>query len=904
MCLLVGGIDMEEQRRRPEDFLETIGTKERKENKGQLRIFFGYAAGVGKTYTMLKAARKAKKDGVDVVCGYIEPHSRPDTMKLLEGLEQIPVKDIEYSGILLHEMDLDAILERKPQLVVVDEYAHTNAYGSRHEKRYQDVQEILNAGIDVYTTINVQHIESLCDIVMSITGVTVRERIPDKVFDSADEVQLVDVEPRELMERLSQGKIYKAAQAQRALGNFFSEENLTALREIALRRTADRVNIITEKAKKLSGNEYYTEEKILVGISPSPSNPKIIRAAARMANAFGGVFVGIFVETPGFENMNQEDRKRLQNHIHLATQLGANIETVCGDDIASTIAEYAKISGISKIVVGKSSARRNYFLKQSFAEKLSFLASNIDIYIIPDSTVPNIKQKFKRRYTDGYAKRDLGISIVILCLVTGIGLFFHSRGIKEANIITLYILGAMISGIITSNRVTSILISALNVIVFNFFLTEPRYSLQTYDAGYSLTFLVMFLSAFISSNLAAKMKLQTESLAKTAYRTRVLLDTNQLLQKEKELDGIGRITCNQLLKLLNRDIVFYQGIQGVLQEPAIYFTEDSDKCKDCLSDSEKAVAAWVFKNNKHAGATTGTLESSRCYYLAIRNTSQVYGVIGIRMDEGDTLEAFERNLLFAILAETAEVMEKEILRRNQEEAKEQANSEKLRANLLRSISHDLRTPLTSISGNAGMMLENSFDEAATKKICMDIYDDSMWLINLVENLLSVTRIEEGTMQIKKHAEMLEDIIKEALKHVNRKSSEYTIRVLMENEMQLVNVDPRLIVQVFINIIDNAIKYTPVGSKIFIRTRKIGKMVRVSIVDNGGGISDENKRHIFDMFYTANGQIVDSRRNLGLGLALCKSIVTAHGGEISVGDNKPQGSIFNFTLEAWEAEIHE
>lgn len=895
---------MEEQRRSPERFLETIETQESKENKGQVKIFFGYAAGVGKTYTMLKAARKLKTAGVDVVCGYIEPHSRPDTMKLLEGLEQISVKDIQYNGILLHEMDLDAILARKPQLVVVDEYAQTNAPGSRHEKRYQDVQEILNAGIDVYTTINVQHIESLCDIVMSITGVVVRERIPDKVFDSADEVQLVDVEPRELVERLSQGKIYKAAQAQRALNHFFSEENLTALREIALRRTADRVNIITEKAKKLSGNEYYTEEKILVGISPSPTNPKIIRAAARMANAFGGVFVGMFVETPEFDEMSKEDRASLQNNIHLANQLGASIETVCGEDVASTIAEYARISGISKIVVGKSAAQKNFFLKPSFAERLSLLASNIDIYIIPDTSVPRMKQRLKKNYSGRHSKRDFAISIGILCLVTIIGMFFYSKGFKEANIITLYILGAMLSGIVTANRVTSIILSILNVLTFNFFFTDPRYSLKTYDAGYSVTFLVMFLSGFISSNIAAKMKRQTESLAKTAYRTKVLLDTSQLLQKEKDLDGIGKITCNQLVKLLNRDIVFYKGVDGELQEPTIYFADDSDRCKACLSESEKAVAAWVFKNNNHAGATTGTLDSSRCYYLAIRNTSQVYGVIGIRMDTGDTLEAFERNLLFAILAETAEVMEKEILRRKQEEAKEQANSEKLRANLLRSISHDLRTPLTSISGNAGMMLENKFDEEATKKICLDIYDDSMWLYNLVENLLSVTRIEEGSMQIRRHAEMLEDIIKDALKHVNRKASEYSIQVKMEDEMQLVNVDPRLIDQVFINIVDNAIKYTPIGSEIVIKTKKIGRMVKVSIADNGSGISDENKRHIFDMFYTTNEKIVDSRRSLGLGLALCKSIVTAHGGEISVADNKPQGAVFYFTLEAWEVEIRE
>ena len=384
---------MEMDRPDPEKILESMEMEKEKKKQGRLRIFFGYAAGVGKTYSMLKSARKRKEEGWDVVIGYLEPHARPETLALADGLEKIPVKEINYNGISLKEMDVDEILLRKPGLVLVDEYAHTNAAGSRHEKRYQDLEEILAAGIDVYTTVNVQHIESLCDIVASITGIIVRERIPDHAFDRADEVKLVDIEPEVLITRLEEGKIYRSEQASRALDNFFTIEKLTALREIALRRTADRVNLVTERTKKQAGRQYYTEEKILVGISPSPSNPKIIRAAARMAQAFGGTMIGLYVETPDSEKFCAADKKRLKDNIHLAEQLGAKIETVSGEDIPFLIAEYARNSGISKIVAGRSMPGRGFLHKATFVDRLTMYAPDMDIYIIPDNHMEQVKQK-------------------------------------------------------------------------------------------------------------------------------------------------------------------------------------------------------------------------------------------------------------------------------------------------------------------------------------------------------------------------------------------------------------------------------------------------------------------------------------------------------------------------------
>lgn len=448
---------MSESRLNPDELLKAIQVEEENQTKGHLKIFFGYAAGVGKTYTMLKAAHIAKNQGVDVVAGYIEPHARPKTVALLNGLELLPTKEVEYNGITLHEFDIDAALKRKPQLILVDELAHTNAQGCRHTKRYQDIKELLNAGIDVYTTVNVQHIESLCDVVASITEVFVRERIPDSLFDNADQVELVDIEPQELIDRLNAGNVYKEAQAKQAVENFFTIENLTALREIALRRCADRVNILTENARLRSHGNYHTDEHILVCLSSSPSNAKIIRTAARMATAFKGVFTALFVETPDFSVMSEENVKRLRSNMRLAEQLGAKIETVYGEDVPFQIAEFARLSGVSKIVIGRSSGvKRHLFSKPTLTEKLIASAPNLDVHIIPDTVydaaVYRLRKAKKRNYLI-FSAADILKCIAILLVSSLIGTVFHNLGFAEANIITVYVLGVLITAVITKHQI-------------------------------------------------------------------------------------------------------------------------------------------------------------------------------------------------------------------------------------------------------------------------------------------------------------------------------------------------------------------------------------------------------------------------------------------------------------------
>lgn len=893
-------------RANPDELLRAIQSEQENKQIGILKIFFGYAAGVGKTYAMLKEARSAKQRGVDVVVGYVEPHARPETAVLLKGLPSIPLQKSPSGTIETAEFDIAAALQRKPQLILVDELAHTNAAGSRHKKRYQDVTELLRAGIDVYTTVNVQHIESLCDIVASITGVTVRERIPDDIFDEATQVKLVDIEPQELIDRLNEGKIYREAQAKRALDNFFSLQNLTALREIALRRCADRVNRLAEPAKIQTGASYYTDEHVLVCLSSSPTNPKIIRTAARMAQAFHGRLTALFVETPDFLTMSDKDSVRLRDHVQLAQQLGASIETSYGEDVAYQIAEFARLSGVSKIVLGRFNAKQHGLLhKQTLTEKLTEYAPGLDIYIIPDTPTEEYHRKRHAAPRRQLFPVDFAKSGGILLLATLIGFVFHHFGFSEANIITVYILGVLVTAVLTNTRLYSIAYSLISVLVFNFFFTEPRFTLNAYDAGYPVTFLIMFLAAFITSNLAMRIKEQARQSAQAAYRTKVLFDTNQALQKANSKAEIVSVTANQLTRLLQRDVVFYPTQSGMLEAPIVFPCGSGHEDAKYMTENEKAVAAWVFQNNKRAGATTDTLSSAKCLYLAARIESRVYGVVGVVM-ENDHLEPFENSILLSILGECAMALENEQTNLEKAHAAVLAKNEQLRANLLRAISHDLRTPLTSISGNAGILIASdaSISPDKKKQLYTDIYDDALWLINLVENLLSVTRIGDGSVNLHLKPELMDEVIAEALRHISRKQVEHHIVVQPADNFALAKMDARLIVQVIINIVDNAIKYTPIGSTISIVTHVEGDLIVTEIADDGLGISDEAKHRIFDMFYTADTKIVDSRRSLGLGLALCKSIITAHGGTISVRDNSPKGTIFRFTLLIEEVTLHE
>lgn len=895
---------MEETRPDSEELLRGI-RQEEKQPAGKLKIFFGYAAGVGKTYAMLEAARRAKEAGADVVAGYIEPHTRPETMALLEGLEQLPPKQVAYKGITLREFDLDAALARRPQLLLVDELAHTNAQGCRHVKRYQDVQELLRAGINVYTTVNVQHLESLNDVVASITGVTVAERIPDHVFDSAAQVEVVDLEPADLLERLRAGKIYRRQQAAQAMGHFFTEKNLAALREIALRRTADRL----ERAPGAAASpRLRAGEHILICLSAAPSNAEVIRNAARMAEAFHGAFTALFVETPDFAGQTGQERRQLRANLHLAEELGARIATVYGDDPVIQIAEYARVSGITKIVLGRSPAQKGPWPgPRSLVERLNALAPELDIYIVSDHAQPPMAKHRRRRgrTQERFSAADTLKTLAVLALCTAVGYGFIHLGFTTANVIMVYILGVLGISMVTAGRSYSLLASLLSVLIFNFFFTYPYFTLMS-DPSYIATFGVMFIVALLGSSLTTRIKRQAVQSASKAYRTEVLLQTSQQLQQAEDAEAILAVTATQLGKLLDSSLLIYPvGEDGTLRAAKLYLQPGGD-LSACLTPAEQAVAEWVMKNNKHAGATTNTLPSAKGLYMAVRGSGHVLAVAGVPIGDGQAPDAFEKNLMVAILDECGLALEKYNMVRAKQQVEETARQEALRANLLRTISHDLRTPLTSISGNAGILMENSgaLGEETRKRLYTSIYDDSMWLINLVENLLSITRMENGAMKLHIEPELLDDVFHEAMQHLDRNANRHHIRAELSDDLLMADMDARLIVQVVINIVNNAVKYTPEGSHITLSARPLGDFVLVKIADDGPGIPDEEKEKLFDMFYTADNTRGDGRRGLGLGLALCKAIVAAHGGAISVTDNQPHGAAFCFTLHASEVNTHE
>lgn len=862
---------------------------------GKLKIFFGYAAGVGKTYAMLEAAHQAQKERLDVVVGYVEPHARPDTLALLDGLEILPCKEIDYRGIKLKEFDLDRALQRKPQLILVDELAHNNAQGCRHTKRYQDVEELLQAGINVYTTVNVQHLESLNDLVSSITGIAVNERIPDRVFDRASQVELVDVEPDELVKRLQMGKVYRERQAKQALQNFFTAENLAALREIAMRRTADQLNRTALQEGK--GKSAKAGEHILICLSSAPSNAKVIRTAARMAEAFHSGFTALFVQTPETKELSGENLKRLRSNLRLAEQLGAQISTVYGTDPAIQIAEYARVSGVTKIVMGRINHKQTPIMgKKSLADRLIEL-TDLDVYIIPDHQPLYKKSLRKLRFPKAhFTWKDTGIMMVSFLLSSLAGLGFYYAGFSESNIITVYILGVLLTAVWTNGHFYGAIDSLLSVAAFNFLFTEPRFTFQASDPSYPVTFLIMLFSSIIASSLASRVKAQARLAAQKSYYTELLLGSSQKLQKGRTEWDCLRLTAEQLNRLFDRPVLY------ALSEPEkelAFRVEPSDEQNSLteLGTEELGVAKWVQKNNKHAGATTNTLPDAKWLFLSVRGTQGVMGIVGIPIVGYSIPDAFDKNLMIAILSECGLSQERIRLLEERNKAELQTQKERLQANLLRAVSHDLRTPLTSISGSADTLMHEgaALDPEIRKKLYTAIYDDTNWLMNMTENLLVATHLETDKESFKMSPELIEDLFRSAVAHLDRRAEEHHISVHLDDTALMAAMNAKLMQRVIINIMNNAIQYTPKGSNIELSGIKKGNVVQIRITDDGPGIPDHAKSHLFDLFYTAGQGKGDCQRGLGLGLNLCQSIVAMHGGKIEILDHMPTGTTFQFTL---------
>ena len=654
---------------------------------------------------------------------------------------------------------------------------------------------------------------------------------------------------------------------------------------------------------RIEGDNKKTEEHILVCLSAAPSNQKIVDTAAKMANALQARFTALYVQTGA--KSEALDKEKLEEHIRYAEMLGAEIVMTHGENIPVQIAEYARLSNVTKIVIGQSNARRNHFFsKSTLTEKLIEIVPDIDIHIIPDAVKSRSSQKRSFTwYVEKPSAKDYFLTVFIFAVCTFIGLLFQKLHFTDTNIVTIYILGVLVTSIVTDGYLCSVAGSFLSVVLFCFFLTEPRMSFQTYAVGYPVTFFIMLISSVLTGALAAKLKTHAKMSAQLAFRTQVLFDTDRLMQKAKGETEILDVTCTQLIRLLNRNITAYVVENGTLSEGKL-FSREKEETEDFLIPEEQQIARWVYENRQRAGASTQYFPQAKCLYLAIRSGNSVYGVIGIPLQK-ETLDFFEYSILLSVINECALAMENAKNAMEKEKNAVLAKNEQLRADLLRAISHDLRTPLCSISGNADMLLSNSdrLDEATKHQIYTDIYDESEWLIGVVENLLSITRLNDGRLKFKFTDQLLDEVISESLRHISQKHDDYKIVADCE-ELVLARMDVRLIIQVLVNLIDNAIKYTPSGSVICIRGIKKDGKAQISVEDDGPGIPEEMKPHIFEMFYTGKTTVMDSHRSLGLGLALCHSIIEAHDGTLILTNHDPHGCNFTFTLPLSEVTLNE
>ena len=649
-------------------------------------------------------------------------------------------------------------------------------------------------------------------------------------------------------------------------------------------------------------------ERILVCLSPSPSNKKVVEAAAKMARAFHAALTAVYIKPTNYSLLSEKDKRRLQSNIDFAAQCGASVTTIIGNDVPVQIAEYAHISGATKIVVGRSGARRRHFWsKAPLTEQIILNAPDLDVYIIPDSAA-DLKQQRERTHLAGQIRptwRDALICVLLLVAAVAVGLVFTMFGFSESNIITVFILCVLVISVVTMSPLFSVIGSLASVLLFNWFFIEPRFSFHTYEPEYAVTFAIMLTSALITGTLANKLKSNSRQAAREAFRAKVLFDTNQLLQNAENAQDVIRITARQIITLLGRDVVVYPLADGGGIGSGIRFSAAQAEAPVAPEENDAEIVAWVFGNQQAAGFRLEKYSAARAQYHPICINGHCYGIVAVYLD-GTSLETFEYSVFMSILGECALSLENLQNALERERASVMARNEQLRSNLLRSISHDIRTPLTSISGNASNLLSHyqQLDDETRRQIFSDIYDDSEWLIDLVENLLSISRIENGQMELHLSLEVINDVAAEALRHIDRNANQHIIVLEETDELLLVKMDPRLIMQVLINLINNAVKNTQPGSEIRIRCAQEGQTVCVSVCDNGPGISDEIKPHVFEMFYTGQNGIADGRRGLGLGLALCKSIIEAHRGTIALTDNIPTGCRFTFTLPMEEVQINE
>ncbi|AOI97429.1 sensor histidine kinase [Burkholderia sp. LA-2-3-30-S1-D2] len=910
----------------PDQLLDKLQRDEEKQRRGQLKIFFGASAGVGKTYAMLQAARQRLQDGVDVVVGIVETHGRGETAALLDGLDVLPLARIDYRGRTLAEFDLDGALARAPQLILVDELAHSNVQGARHLKRWQDVYELLDAGIDVYTTVNVQHLESLNDVVGAITGIRVWETVPDRVFDAADEVTLVDLPAEELLARMRDGKVYLAQQAERAVRNFFRKGNLIALRELALRRTADRVDAQMReyRADRSIQRIWQARERLLVCVGPGPEAPTLVRAAARLAASLKADWIAVYVETPRLQRLPDARRQRTLDALKLAVELGAETATLAGDDAVTALIGYAKVRNVSKLVAGGSPkvglARR---FARPFGEKLAERAGDVDLMLIRASASDEVRaaplDARARDWRDAFAQfgmrrsppRHYLYAAAICAAITGVASIVSER-LDLTNLVMLYLLGVVFSAV-RLGRGPGVLQSFLSVAAFDFFFVPPRMSFSVSDTQYLLTFFGMLLTSLVISHLTSTLTRQA-SIAQRRERR-----TGAIYAMARELGAA--LTTEQIVEIGSRHVgeVFRARVAFLLPDSADKVRQKIEEPDAAVTltgaDLDSDVGQWVYDQQKPAGRGTDTLPATAALYLPLKAPMRTRGVLAVASRDPRELEVPEQlRMLDAFAAQIALALERVHYVEIARDALVNMESERLRNSLLSAISHDLRTPLTTIVGFSSMLANGRAaaqggDAAAAERFAQRegelvdaIHDEALRMTGIVTNLLDMARLQAGSLQLKRQWSLLEETVGAALAACKRVLARHPARVSLPADLPLLQMDAVLMERLFTNLFENAAKYTPPDTSIDIGAERVTDdgqpFVRVHVDDHGPGLPAGMETRIFDKF--TRGEKESATPGIGLGLAICRAIVEAHGGKIgalnrTAPDGRVTGARFWFTL---------
>ncbi|VWB65850.1 osmosensitive K+ channel signal transduction histidine kinase [Burkholderia lata] len=910
----------------PDQLLDKLQRDEEKQRRGQLKIFFGASAGVGKTYAMLQAARQRLQEGVDVVVGIVETHGRSETAALLDGLDVLPLARIDYRGRTLAEFDLDGALARQPQLILVDELAHSNVQGARHLKRWQDVYELLDAGIDVYTTVNVQHLESLNDVVGAITGIRVWETVPDRVFDAADEVTLVDLPAEELLERMRDGKVYLAQQAERAVRNFFRKGNLIALRELALRRTADRVDAQMReyRADRSIQRIWQARERLLVCVGPGPEAPTLVRAAARLAASLKADWIAVYVETPRLQRLPDARRQRTLDALKLAAELGAETATLAGGDAVAALIGYAKVRNVSKIIAGGSPkaglVRR---LARPFGEQLAERAGDVDLMLIRASASDEARaaplDARARDWRDAFAQfgthrsppRHYVYAAAICAAITVVASLVSER-LDLTNLVMLYLLGVVFSAV-RLGRGPGVLQSFLSVAAFDYFFVPPRMSFSVSDTQYLLTFFGMLLTSLVISHLTSTLTRQASVAQRRERRT------GAIYAMARELGAA--LTTEQIVEIGSRHVgeVFRARVAFLLPDSADKVRQKIEEPDAAVTltgaDLDSDVGQWVYDQQKPAGRGTDTLPATAALYLPLKAPMRTRGVLAVASREPRELEVPEQQrMLDAFAAQIALALERVHYVEIARDALVNMESERLRNSLLSAISHDLRTPLTTIVGFSstlanGRTTAQGGDAAAAERFAQRegelvdaIHDEALRMTGIVTNLLDMARLQAGSLQLKRQWSLLEETVGAALAACKRVLARHPARVVLPADLPLLQMDAVLMERLFTNLFENAAKYTPPDTPVEIGAERMTDdglpFVRVHVDDYGPGLPAGMETRIFDKF--TRGEKESATPGIGLGLAICRAIVEAHGGKIgalnrTAPDGHVTGARFWFTL---------